>query len=63
MLYRFMDLGPCEVGYFITQVGLSAASLGFDTDEVTAVEVALIKLLDYRCAPSTTALPGQGAQL
>ena len=58
-----MDLDPYQVGYFITQVGLSAASFGVTTDDVTAVGEALAKLFDYRCAPPTTVVPAQGPQL
>ena len=58
-----MDLDPYQVGYFITQVGLAAASFGVTTDDVTAVGEALTKLFDYRCAPPMTVVPSQGAQL
>lgn len=58
-----MDLSAEEVGYFITQVGLSAASFGVATEDVTAVGMALNKIFGYKCSPPTTVVPSQGAQL
>lgn len=58
-----MDLNEYELGYFITQVGLSAASFGVTTDDVTAVGQALAKIFAYRCAPPTVVVPSQGAHL
>lgn len=62
-VHKFMDLDAYEVGYFIEQVGLSAASFGVADADVQAVGMALTKLFDYRCAPATTAIPAQGSQL
>lgn len=58
-----MALDPYQVGYFITQVGLSAASFGVAKEDVTAVGAALIKLFDHRCAPPETVIPSQGNAL
>ena len=58
-----MALDQNQVGYFIQQVGLSAASFGVATADVTAVGKALTALFDYRCAPNTTVVPEQGPQL
>lgn len=60
---RFMALSNAEVTYFITQVGLSAASFGVTTEDVTAVGTALASLFGVRCAPETTVIPAQGPQL
>jgi len=62
-VHRFMDLDSFEVGYFIQQVGLSAASFGVTTDDVTAVGTALTKLFAYRCAPPVAILPNATAEL
>ncbi|MCJ1400632.1 hypothetical protein MMC11_003840 [Xylographa trunciseda] len=62
-VHKYMDLSAAEVGYFITQVGLSAASFGVATADVTAVGMALASLFDYSCAPPTTVIPAQGPQL
>ncbi|MCJ1472810.1 hypothetical protein MMC13_001459 [Lambiella insularis] len=62
-VHKFMDLNPAEVGYFITQVGLSAASFGVADSDVTAVGMALAELFDYRCSPPAVVVPAQGAQL
>lgn len=57
-----MVLDPFEVGYFITQVGLSAASFGVAQSDIDAVAMSLEKLFDNRCAPKTTAIEAQGPQ-
>jgi hypothetical protein len=58
-----MALSNAEVTYFITQVGLSAASFGVTTADVTAVGTALASLFGVRCAPATAVIPVQGPQL
>lgn len=55
-----MALDPYQVGYFITQVGLSAASFGVTKEDVTAVGMALNKLFNYKCSPATTVVKSQG---
>lgn len=62
VLDRFMVLDPHQMGYFIEQVGLSAASFGVAQSDITAVATALTNLFDYRCAPKTTVIPAQGPQ-
>lgn len=61
--HKFMNLNEHELGYFITQVSLSAASFGVSTEDVTTVGQALTKLFAYRCAPETVVVPSQGAHL
>ena len=58
-----MALDSAQVGYFITQVGLAAASFGVAQSDVTLVGNTLVKVFDYRCAPPTIVIPSQGAQL
>lgn len=58
-----MDLDENEVGYFITQVGLAAASFGVTTEDATAVGTTLGKIFGVRCAPATPVVPSQGPQL
>lgn len=60
---RFMDLSYAEVGYFITQVALSAASFGVAQSDLEIVGTALGSLFDVRCAPPTVIIPAQHAQL
>lgn len=57
-----MVLDPFQVGYFIEQVGLAAASFGVATSDINAVAAALESLFDYRCAPETTVITAQGPQ-
>lgn len=58
-----MDLDEHEVGYFITQVGLAAASFGVTTEDATAVGTTLNKIFGVRCAPATPVIPSQDPQL
>jgi len=61
-VHKFMDLNPLQLGYFITQVGLSAASFGVATSDVTAVGMALASLFDVRCPEPASIIPGAPAQ-
>jgi hypothetical protein len=58
-----MGLDANEVGYFITQVGLSAASFGVTTDDVETVGNALNKAFGYKCSPAVAILPNVTAEL
>ncbi|MCJ1353090.1 MAG: hypothetical protein MMC33_003075 [Icmadophila ericetorum] len=62
-VHKYMDLDAFQLGYFITQVGLSAASFGVADADVTAVGEALAMYFDYKCSAATTIIPAQGAQL
>jgi len=62
-VHKFMNLDPNEVGYFITQVADAAMSFGVSADDLAPVGMALNSLFGYRCAPATTVIPAQGAQL
>lgn len=57
-----MVLDPYQLGYFITQVGLSAASFGVADSDISTVATALESLFAYRCAPKVTAIQAQGPQ-
>ena len=50
-VHKFMALDAAEVGYFIQQVGLSAASFGVASSDVAAVGSALMNAFGYRCLP------------
>lgn len=62
-VHRFMDLSAAEVGYFIQQVALAASSFGVAQDDIAIVGKALNSIFNVRCAPPTTVIPAQGAQL
>lgn len=62
-VHKFMDLDYAEVTYFVTQVGLAAASFGVAEDDIKAVATALNGLFNVRCAPATTVIKAQGSQL
>lgn len=57
-----MALDPFQMGYFIEQVALSAASFGVAQSDIEAVGQALGSLFNYRCAPKTTVIKAQGPQ-
>lgn len=50
-VHKFMNLNQYEVGYFIKQVALSAASFGAADADVIAVASALMDLFGYECLP------------
>lgn len=58
-----MALDPNEIGYFITQVGLSAASFGVAQSDINAIGTALFTTFGYKCSPPVTVVPSQGPQL
>jgi len=62
-IHKFMNLSKPEMDYFITQVGLSAASFGVATSDVEAVGMALNDTFNMRCSPPTVVIPAQGSQL
>jgi len=61
-VHQFMDLDAYEVGYFIEQVGLAAASFGVAESDIVGVADALNALFGYKCAPAVTVIPAQGPQ-
>ena len=58
-----MDLDQDQVGYFITQVTLSAASFGVSPADVGLAGLSLSEIFGYRCSSPRTVLPAQGPQL
>lgn len=62
-IHRYMDLDAYEVGWFIQQVGLSAASFGVEKSDVEFVGNTLNGLFNVRCAAPAVVIPSQGAQL
>lgn len=62
-VHKFMDLSLAETTYFITQVGMAAASFGVADEDVKAVGESLNKLFNVRCAPPTEVIKGQGKEL
>jgi hypothetical protein len=62
-VHKFMDIDVNEFGYFVTQVGLAAASFGVAPDDLAPVGEALSELFGYRCAQPVSVLPGQPAEL
>jgi len=62
-VHKFMNLNSAQIGYFITQVGLSALSFGVTQEDAAIVGKALGDTFGYRCAPPTVVVPSQGADL
>jgi hypothetical protein len=62
-VHKFMNLSKPEMDYFITQVGLSAASFGVATADVMTVGMALNDTFNQRCSAPAAVIPAQGAQL
>jgi hypothetical protein len=62
-VHQYMALDPYEVGYFITQVGLAAASFGVAQSDIDDVATALFSLFGYKCSAPVTVVPAQGKVL
>lgn len=60
---RFMDLSEAEVGYFITQVAMSAASFGVASSDLTIVGKALFSTFGYKDSAPAIVVPSQPAAL
>ncbi|KAH8587464.1 hypothetical protein B0O99DRAFT_461123, partial [Bisporella sp. PMI_857] len=62
-VHKFMALSSAEVGYFITQVALSAASFGVADSDLMVVGKALNSLFGEACSPETVVIASQPAAL
>ncbi|KAH0536118.1 hypothetical protein FGG08_006984 [Glutinoglossum americanum] len=62
-VHKFMNLDAFQIGYFIQQVALSAASFGVAKEDLEVVGAALDKLFNKRCSPATVVIPSAGPQL
>lgn len=60
-VHKFMALDPKEVGWFIQNVGLAAASFGVADADVKIVGEALNKAFGYRCSPAASIPPTAAA--
>ncbi|KAF3916126.1 hypothetical protein AA313_de0202281 [Arthrobotrys entomopaga] len=56
-VHKYMGIGPTQLGYFIQEFGLAAASLGFNETEVRYLTSNLNSTFGQRCAPPTAVLP------
>ncbi|PPJ54345.1 hypothetical protein CBER1_07121 [Cercospora berteroae] len=56
-VHKFMDLDKLAVGWFIQQVGLSAASFGVSDEDVATVGKALSDTFGKRCSPPASVPP------
>jgi len=62
-VHKYMGLNEAEIVYFVTQVGLSAASFGVAEADVTAVGKTLLGAFGMKCAPEAVIIPTQPAAL
>lgn len=62
-VHKFMDLSAAELGYFINQVAMSAASFGVAADDLTVVGTALYSLFGMKNSAPAVVVPAQGPQL
>lgn len=59
-VHQYMDIDNNEFKYFVTQVGLSAASFGVAAADVTAIGTALNNAFGYRCS-APASIPASAA--
>jgi hypothetical protein len=50
-VHKFMALDEKQIGWFVTNVGLSAKSFGVTDDDVATVGKALLDTFGNRCSP------------
>ena len=50
-VHKYMALDEKEIGWFVTQVGTSAASFGVSSDDVATVGKALLDTFGMKCSP------------
>lgn len=62
-LHKFMALDEKDVGWFVTQVGLSAASFGVTEEDVGTVGKALLDTFGMRCSPPVKGPQSKGPEL
>ena len=62
-VHKYMALDSAQVGYFIEQVGSSAASFGVTAADIKTVAESLQKTFGQRCAPAAAVLPGEKKEL
>ncbi|KAK9437476.1 hypothetical protein VB005_08466 [Metarhizium brunneum] len=62
-VHKFMGLGKPEMDYFVTQVGLAAASFGVAKDDISAIADSLNSVFNVACGPPTAVVKAQGPQL
>jgi len=56
-VHRYMNLSAAQVGYFIQQVALAAASLGVSTTDIVTVGDALATTFTELCSPGVQVIP------
>ena len=57
-----MALDPAEVGWFINNVGLAAASFGVSSADISTVAGVLMQYFGYRCSPPLAITDGADLQ-
>jgi hypothetical protein len=62
-VHKFMNLDNAEMTYFITQVGMAAASFGVAEEDIAIVAKALGDTFNMRCSAPAEVIPGTGEQL
>lgn len=62
-VHKFMDLDSAEVTYFVTQVGLAAASFGVAKEDIAVAAGALNSLFNVKCGPPMAVLKNTSAEL
>ncbi|KAF2099944.1 hypothetical protein NA57DRAFT_55876 [Rhizodiscina lignyota] len=62
-VHKFMALDAFEVGYFIQQVGMSAASFGVSDSDAATVGNTLNAVFGHKCAAAAAVLPSAKEEL
>ncbi|KAJ6259649.1 hypothetical protein Dda_5287 [Drechslerella dactyloides] len=62
-VHKYMNLGPTQFGYFIQEISLAAAAIGFEEDDVQGFASKLNTTFGQRCAPKQAVLPNSEPDL
>ncbi|KAG9236103.1 hypothetical protein BJ875DRAFT_372831 [Amylocarpus encephaloides] len=58
-VHKYMNLDPYEQGWFVRQLALAAASIGFSSEDTSIWFNTMTGLFSSRCSPPTVVLPGE----
>ncbi|KAF3909006.1 hypothetical protein ABW21_db0202118 [Orbilia brochopaga] len=56
-VHKYMNLGPSQLGYFIQEISLAAAAVGFEDNDIQGFASNLNETFSQRCAPRKAVLP------
>ncbi|KAK6344321.1 hypothetical protein TWF696_007961 [Orbilia brochopaga] len=62
-VHKYMNLGPSQLGYFIQEISLAAAAIGFEDDDIQGFASNLNSTFGQRCSRRQAVLPNSEPDL